>query len=629
MCGIIGAFWKNEPPSIEDRLSSCLDLLKHRGPDDRGQWFHRDSLGTVALGHTRLSIIDLSDAGHQPMHSSDGRWTLVYNGEIYNYLELRGELEKLGQQFVSDSDTEVLLAPWAHWGPACLERLVGMFAFAVYDQKEKTITLVRDAFGIKPLFFSHNCDRFFFGSEISALFPLIGKPLEANPQRVYDYLIHSVQDTGSDTFVQGISHVPPAHLVRLDLTKPDVFETERWWNPNIAQTSRLSFADAADNLRELFLESVRLHLRSDVPVGVALSGGIDSSAITCAIRHLEPDMPIHTFSYISTDPVSSEERWIDIVNEYVDAQVHRVCVEPEDLTNDLSDLIKAQGEPFCTTSMYAQYRVFQEARKYGITVVLEGQGADELLAGYHGYVGQRMRSLLETGDIGGMFRFSANWKRWPGRQGQTAWRALAGQLLPDGLYQVGLRIANLNKLPQWLDAKALRREGISMRPYRLERLHKGRGRRVAEVLSLALTKGGLPSLLRYGDRNAMRFSIENRVPFLTLSMANFILGLPEQYLVSEHGETKSIFRKAMRGIVPDAILDRRDKIGFETPMQSWLLPLGEEIRKNLEEASKFSYLSTDRMISDFEGVVVDKRRLDAQTWRMINLCWWANLNALR
>jgi asparagine synthase (glutamine-hydrolysing) len=253
MCGILGGFWREESPGAETRFSVALNSLTHRGPDDHGVWSDRIPPGYLALGHRRLSIIDLSDAGHQPMHSQDGRYTIVFNGEIYNYKELRTDLRQAGFDFRSNSDTEVLLYAWHHWGKSCLTRLIGMFAFAVDDKIEQTLTLVRDAFGIKPLFFSHNQDRFLFASEMPALLALGGQTPELNPQRVYDYLIHGVHDTGFDTFVHGVSHVPPAHLVRYDLVDPGRFVSERWWNPNITQTLPLSFAQAAEALREVFL----------------------------------------------------------------------------------------------------------------------------------------------------------------------------------------------------------------------------------------------------------------------------------------------------------------------------------------------------------------------------------------
>jgi asparagine synthase (glutamine-hydrolysing) len=623
MCGILGEWRPGVTADVDARFADGLARLAHRGPDDRGQFVERREQGTLVLAHTRLSIIDLSSGGHQPMVSRDGRHHIVYNGELFNYRELRTELAAAGDVFTTDSDTEVLLAAWIRWGAAGLRRFVGMFAFVVYDRAAGTLTAVRDAFGIKPFFHAVDGDGFLFGSEMPALLAIRRAPRRLDRQRAHDYLLHGVQDEAPASFVEGVRHLPPAHLLRLDLRAGSRPAVERWWTPRIAETPR-AFDAARDAVREQFLENVRLHLRSDVRVGAALSGGIDSSALVCAMRHVEPQLPIDTFSFIADDPRLSEEKWIDVVNAHVGARAHKVRVGAAELERDMADLLAAQGEPFCTTSMYAQYRVFRAAREAGVTVVLEGQGADELLGGYDGYPGQRMLSLLERGRLFDLPRFAARWRSWPGRHG-SAWRALVGQLLPDALYARGLAFAGVETRPGWLDRAALRREGAHLRPVRVRRSPDARGRRLAEVLSQSLGGTYLPSLLRYGDRNAMRFSVENRVPFLTIPFAELMLSMPESFLVSPAGETKHVFRAAMRGIVPDAILDRRDKIGFETPMRAWLAGMAPAIRELLRGSSRFGFLAPDAMVATLDANVAGQARGDSQTWRMINLCWWSRL----
>jgi asparagine synthase (glutamine-hydrolysing) len=299
-----------------------------------------------------------------------------------------------------------------------------------------------------------------------------------------------------------------------------------------------------------------------------------------------------------------------------------VVVNPSDLGDDIADLIRTQGEPFCTTSMYAQYRVFRAAREAGITVVLEGQGGDELLAGYHGYQGQRMRSLLERGELARMARFAREWRQWPGRESLSPWRALVGQLIPDAAYRALQPWVGVQAIPSWMDNNVLERLRISTCPVRPDRLPRGRGRRVAEVLLQAMSEGGLPSLLRYGDRNAMRFSIENRVPFLTLPLAEFILSLPEQYLIAENGETKSVFRAAMRGIVPDEVLNRRDKMGFETPMGDWIGALASQAAATVGCTPGTALWNGPRLTSHLESLASGRESFGAQDWRVINLNLW-------
>lgn len=375
MCGIAGGWWKdaNTPQAT---LPQALTDLKHRGPNDQGFELFPFGSTVLALGHTRLSIIDLSSAGHQPMHSQDGRWSIVFNGEIYNYRELREELRGLGHRFVSDSDTEVLLTAWAQWQEACLPRLTGMFAFVVLDHQRATIACARDAFGIKPFFYSASTDGFRFASEVRALIKLLpGKP-ELNWQTAYDYLVHSEYDRTPNSFFKGVQHLPPAHWLTVDLRTGSCSPPMQWWTPDVTERPGWTFKDAVEQVREQFLTNIRLHLRSDVPIGAALSGGVDSSAVVSAMRHVEPDLPINTFSFIAAGSDVSEEHWVDRINEHTHAHAHKLQVSPADLVRDLDDMIHAQGEPFGNTRIYAQYRVFQLARENGITVMLEGQGAD-------------------------------------------------------------------------------------------------------------------------------------------------------------------------------------------------------------------------------------------------------------
>lgn len=621
MCGIIGGWWQVKPENLESLIEKSIGSIAHRGPDDKGIEIRQETYGTLFIGQTRLSIIDLSQGGHQPKSTSNGRFTVTFNGEIYNYREIRKELMRLGYTFHSESDTEVLLSAWEEWGSTCLTKFIGMFSFVIVDNIMKTLTLVRDAFGIKPLFYSFEGDVLCFASEIQAVMYLRNKKAQVNNQRVYDYLIYAVQDIGKDSFVEGIHHVPPSHMVILNLQDGNI-DMHQWWNPSIHQNKDISLKHAVEKMRDLFLESIKLHLRSDVPIGIALSGGIDSSAIACATRYVEPNIDINTFSFIPQGSTLSEESWIDIVNNHVNAIPHKAIVKSNELGNDINDLIRVQGEPFCTTSMYAQYRVFELASKAGIKVVLEGQGADELLAGYQGYHGQRMRSLFENADISGMFHFAKEWKGWEGRSHLSPWRAFIGQIISDRTYNVAQSVWGEQNIPNWINKHFLNTAQISRLPVRMKRAKSGYGRRVAEVLYDAMVNNGLPSLLRYGDRNAMRFSIENRVPFLTIQMAEFALSLPEEFLISQNGETKSVFRAAMRGIVPDVILDRRDKIGFEVPMGKWVYEMKNKIKEIELQQEDLSILKFGQVKNLLSENIHNQEKMPLQHWRMINLMLW-------
>ncbi|MBA3995703.1 MAG: asparagine synthase (glutamine-hydrolyzing) [Candidatus Accumulibacter sp.] len=622
MCGITGGWWPARPATLDDKLAQALSAMHRRGPDDRGYELYEAAGGVTALGHTRLSIIDLSAAGHQPMQSRDAVLSIVFNGEIYNYRELRAELEPLGHRFVSGSDTEVLLAAWRQWGRACLRRLVGMFAFAVFDRGHGTLTCVRDAFGIKPFFYAQEQGSFLFASEVSAIRALKQSKVELDWQRAYDYLVHADYDSGARSFLDGVLHLLPGHLIEQDLTSGRLSEPQRWWAPQIDERSDLSFAEAAELVRERFLANIRLHLRSDVPLGAALSGGIDSSAVVCAMRHVEPDLPINTFSYIARGSSMSEEVWVDRVNQHVGARPHKVAVSGEELARDLDDMIAAQGEPFGSTSIYAQYRVFQLAREQGVTVTLDGQGADEMLAGYNGYPGQRIRSLLEKGQFAEAWHFLDEWARWPGRSRLDGVKRAVGELSQGALYDVLRRLNGMDSMPAWINAGPLQERGI-IRRYPRQRAQAGSaGRRVMAELALCLTQRGLPALLRHGDRNSMRFSVESRVPFLTLDLVELALSLPESYLISPKGETKHIFRAAMRGIVPDDILDRRDKIGFATPEQEWLLGMAGQVRHWLIEDLRLPFLDQAAVLAQFDRVVAGQQAFSWQIWRWVNFCRW-------
>ena len=621
MCGIAGGWWPN-PDQASQRLPKALQIIKHRGPDDSGYQLYPMGGAAVALGHTRLSIIDLSAAGHQPMHSRDGRWAIVFNGEIYNYRELRAELQTLDRSFVSDSDTEVLLAAWVQWGPACLPRLAGMFAFAVLDRQAHRLICVRDAFGIKPFFYASGAEGFRFASEIPALLTLLpGKP-QLNWQRAYDYLVHGDYDSGSDSFFAGVQHLLPGHLLSVDLATGQASAPQRWWAPRIEEQPGWRFADAVEQVREQFLENIRLHLRSDVPVGAALSGGIDSSAVVCAMRHVEPDLPIHTFSFIAAGSELNEENWVDCVNAHVGAIAHKVSASGAELARDLDDMIRAQGEPFGSTSIYAQYRVFQLAREAGITVTLDGQGADEMLAGYSGYPGQRLRSLVETGQFAPAWHFVNNWSQWTGRNRTLATKYLASELSGGRLYELLRKLNGMDNLPAWINPAPLHERGIAIRKPRIRPEFDMKGRRVMDELALALTRRGLPGLLRHGDRNSMRFSVESRVPFLTHELVDLLLSMPESYLISPQGETKHVFRAAMRGIVPDDVLNRQDKIGFATPEKKWLFSMSDTARKWLLIDLNLPFFNQKAVLREFQSIETGRKPFTSQVWRWVNFSRW-------
>jgi asparagine synthase (glutamine-hydrolysing) len=623
------------PAARRPAAGAPLRLLEHRGPDDhgwllltprgvrRGRGEVGDEPAEAVLLHRRLSILDLSDAGWQPMSSSDGRHHVVLNGEIYNYVELRRELEALGHTFRSRSDTEVLLHAYARWGRQALGRLVGMFAFAVLDVQERTLFLARDFFGIKPLYYARLPGGFAFASEVKALLDLPGLRRRVNPHRLYDYLRFGLSDHGGQTLFAEVRQLPAAHCLELSLDRPGDAWPERYWEVDLDDRLDLPLEEAGRRLRELFVENVRLHLRSDVPVGAALSGGIDSSAIVTAMRHLEPRLELHAFSYVADDGALSEERWIDTAGRAARAVVHKVRPAPGELVDDLDRLVYQQDEPFGSTSIYAQHRVFRLAREKGITVMLDGQGADELLAGYRPYLAARLASLLRQGRLGQAYSFLRRSARQPGSGGRKRLLLHAGSLaLPPCLRAWGLRLMGRGRMPAWLSADWFERQGVKARP-------RPAAPPVAEVLRQELRRSvaetSLPMLLRYEDRNSMAHSIESRVPFLTPALVDFVLRLPEEHLIGRDGTSKNVFRLAMRGLVPDAVLDRRDKIGFATPEQSWLAALRPWVERTLtgEAARAVPALDPAGVGREWRDVLDGRKPFDFRVWRWVNLVRWA------
>lgn len=553
------------------------------------------------------------------MVSSDGGWTLVYNGELYNYRELRTELERLGHTFRSEGDTEVLLTALAEWGVAALPRLVGMFAFAIHNRLERRVTLVRDPFGIKPLYYAITGDTLVFASEIAAIleFPAVSRSVD--PRRYHDFLTTGNTDSGGGTLFADIRQLPAAHLMEVALDRPASAQPVCWWQLDLDGELDVSFEAAAGLVRDAFLDSMRLHLRSDVPLGFALSGGVDSSAVVGSARHLlGPAAELHTFSFIPADPLIDERRFSDAVIKSVGAVAHTLSLEAEDLRRDIDTLSGIQAEPFASPVIYAQYRVFGLAREAGMKVVLGGQGADETLAGYDRYLPARLASLLRKG----------HWLR-----------AVRGARRPVTPYSGGtlgsLRVAAENALPGWLVGPARERwnqvrgraawldgawfaeRGVEPTP-----VWSARGPRVLRaMLDHNLRESQIQALMRYEDRNAMAFSLENRVPFLTPALVQLLFSLPEEYLVAEDGTRKAVFRRAMRGIVPDVVLDRRDKIGFSVPMRSWFEALQPWIAERLEHVGGLPGVRVGEVRRRWRG---DGQPPDPYVvWRCVSLSTWA------
>lgn len=512
------------------------EVLAHRGPDGQGIWI--DETGRVGFMHRRLSIIDLSDNGRQPMHYLDHRYTITFNGEIYNYIELKEELLQKGYRFVSNSDTEVLLALYADRGVDCLQAVDGMFAFAIWDSVEKKLFLARDRFGEKPLYYTLLDGAFCFASEMKALFA-IGASRAASPDRIYKYLQSNVlidEDDIESTFYTDIKQLDAANYMLV--SEGAVLRTEKYWSLDAVETdTRISLSDAADRFRELLTASIRRRLRSDVPVGSSLSGGIDSSAIVLIANQMKTSEQVqNTFSARFRNFKKDEGKFIDMVlGKARGVNPHDVYPDAEQLVDEIETLAYHQEEPFYSGSQYNQYCVMRLAKEFNTTVLLDGQGADEQLGGYPYYYFHHLTHLITRRPV----KFLRERK---------AYQAIHRELQP---YRIPRR------LPLWY----LKRQ--------LFKSHYVFDEDVRGVLKRDTTSTGLKALLRYGDRNSMAFSREVRLPFLSHELSEFIFSLPIDYILRE-GWTKFILRKATEDIIPTDITWRKDKIGYEPPQDRWM-----------------------------------------------------------
>jgi asparagine synthase (glutamine-hydrolysing) len=603
--------------------------LSHRGPDDTGLEVLSSGEKNIALVHTRLSIIDLSKSGHQPFRSSDGRWRLIFNGEIYNYLELKKELEKLGAEFSSVSDTEVLLWAWRIWGKQSLGKLRGMFAFIVFDREQNLLTAVRDAFGIKPLFHCKVKSGWAFSSEIDALRILTQHNSGINQQVVYDFLTTGLYDQGSQTFFEGVFSLPPGHLARIDLTESARgIELEQWLVRPSTEEHAVSWEDAKEKVSHKLEESVRLHLRSDVGLGVALSGGLDSSALTALIRKIEPEAAIQTFSFVSPETAADESYWSNAVAKHLGTTQHLVAPTAAEFLRDIDDVVRTQGEPFLSLSVYAQYAIYREARNSGIKVVIDGQGGDEVFAGYQGYPQFRLRSLMSQGDFAGALGLIRDWSLYPNHQPLEAATSLAGTYLGKGARSFLRSVLSTSPMFPWLMEPQLKALAIRTSPedtYGLPLKKPLSNRELTKRLSQALFSGEMVHLLRHGDRSSMRWSVESRVPFLDLELIRLVQSLPEEYLLSPQGQTKQILRHAIGDLLPPEVRFRKDKVGFEAPDLAWIRTMSRsapELTEGLERMPWINHQKVNQLLQD----VLDGRSSYSNIyWKLINLAKWGRL----
>ena len=663
MCGISGIVSFPQSSASANFLYDMTNLIRHRGPDDEGYVFfgndgaqifggvdtpstvrgagyayspketgNYEGHFSVGLGHRRLSIVDVSPAGHQPMCTPDKRCWIVYNGEVYNHLELREELEGKGYGFLTHSDTEVVLAAYQEWGRDCLEHFNGMFAFLLYDAEREMLFAARDRFGIKPLYYRVSAQGIAFASEIKQFTVLPDWLARINGRRVYDYLNWGISDHTDETMFAGVFQLRGGEALELKvhdlaigqggLSAEGRLPTYSWYRLRSEPFSG-NMKDASEEFRARFTDAVRLHLRADVPVGSCLSGGLDSSSIVCVmndtLRGLNAQALQNTFSACADVKRFDEREWIDEVVRHTQVKAHYVYPALEGLFATHEQIIWHQDEPFGSSSIYAQWHVFKLAAENGIKVMLDGQGADEQLAGYHGFFAPRFAGLFKQGHWLRLWREIQLTKQYHGYSECEALKRMSDMLLPEGVRHWVRNLAGQTAAqPSWIDMKKL--GALPVDPFTAAGRKAGSIRAMSESMLVA---SNLQMLLHWEDRNSMAHSIEARVPFLDHRLVEFVLGLPDEYKLSD-GVTKRVLREGMTGILPERIRTRMDKLGFVTPEEVWLRErAAPQYRAALDEAIELSQgILNDQARVVLEEMINGKRPFSYMAWRMIGFGAW-------
>ncbi|MBI2216446.1 MAG: asparagine synthase (glutamine-hydrolyzing) [Candidatus Rokubacteria bacterium] len=564
MCGFAAVVGLHGKAAERSTAVTMAASMVHRGPDEGGVY----ASGPVALGFRRLRILDLSPAGSQPMESDDGQHVIVFNGEIFNYVELRDDLRARGHRFRSTGDTEVLLAAYREWGADCLHRLNGMWAFLVWDRRRQTLFGARDRFGVKPLYLHRTPTCLLFASEIKA----IGASGHYQPSPDWStaarFLLEERLDEGTETFYAGVERIPSGTAFEVDTH--GAFRQWRYWS--LAHLPRQSIDDPVRPFAELFEDAVRLRMRSDVPVGVSLSGGLDSTSIACAAARHRGDCaadsthPLTAFSYAS--PEFDESAYIADTVSWTGIDFKQVQVAPVSLWDELPSVLRFHDEPVHSMTALIGFRIMRAASASGVKVVLNGQGADETLGGYPSYFRNYWYTLLRRGDLG---RLWTEVNAHAALHGGSA-RALLGRLFRRVVQSELWRAGGYRGLVAWGRRRQARRH-----PWFSPDLADHLAPADREPLDLTLDgallrsveQSPLPLYLRIEDRNSMAHSVEARVPFLDYRLVSLAFNLREEWK-TRGPWNKYVLREAMRGRIPESVRTRPDKMGFPVPSRTWL-----------------------------------------------------------
>jgi asparagine synthase (glutamine-hydrolysing) len=569
MCGIAGIACLDGFEA--QTLVAMTHLISYRGPsgfgfaydgidaDSRLEIIHNEDRHpysrkpVIGLGNRRLAILDVSAAGSQPMAIENGECCITFNGEIYNYREIRSELERYGHRFRTGTDTEVILRSYQEWGEKCLDRFNGMWSFALWDRRNHKLFCARDRFGVKPFYYATIGGGFYFGSEIKQILAASGIVRRANSRCVHHFLEWGLVDFSSETFFENIYQLQGGHLLRLEVVDSLKLKIERYWELRISPRVEATPEDATHEFRSRFRRAVRLRLRSDVPVGVCLSGGLDSSAVLCQAKELSPGAEFQTFSACFDEPSVDEREYMSAAVTAACATPHRVFPSSERFWEAIGRITYHQDEPLISTGPFPEWCVMEEARNRNTPVILGGQGGDETLCGYRKYRYFHLWHLLRSGDPAFLRELALS----PSNGTRFYWvTGAAAKYLPGPMrrpFSLFERVCTPEFREQYRRAKA----------------PLGAASSIAERQRIDLTFSSLPALLHLGDRMSMAHSIESRLPFLDYQLVEFTVNCPPALKLRD-GWSKWLLRNSMRGTLPEKIRLRKTKLGFDTPDEQWV-----------------------------------------------------------
>lgn len=611
MCGILIHVGR-------EKLSSehpALDIIKHRGPDGHAAMSFETPAGFLTLGHRRLAIIDLDERSNQPMQYANGDLWLVFNGEIYNYLELKEELSSLGCEFRTESDTEVILAAYRKWGKSCLSRFNGMFSFCIYDRKERRMFLARDRFGIKPLYFWSNSDTFCAASEIKQFTCIPGFTPAANREKLYHFINSSDFDYDRETMWKDVFEIEPGHFAQIDLglwRTGSPFRTEKWYELDFDRTIDISYEDAVCEFRNLLRDSIRLRMRADVPVGFLLSGGLDSSSLVGLSTQIPraANATLKTFSSCYENSPIDERKFIKEMLDFSKASSSLHFPKPQEVPKHLdkiiwhNDIPVRHGSPVPHWLLYKHIREDNDFRK----VIIEGQGGDEILGGYLDFCWSFIYELMMEGKLSSFSREFSAFRAKDRFSFKIFMRKFGRMMFPNAFsYPVTHFILGEYLIDSNLSERPIRSEQPSVKEMHRERMRI------------------LRYILHNVDRNSMAHSRETRVPFLDYRLAEFCISLPGQYKLSS-GSTKRVLRSAVSGVVPEKIINRVDKQGYSSPMPSWLAKeINGFFMESVEEASKLPFANRKLVLQKATDFNAGKCHFDPVLWNLITTDKWIKM----